>query len=71
MSVAQWRAIGRAMIGLGFVGVGVLRQLDRHTYPAGDWRGDPTISTIFNGLIILVGVVRSCRPRSRSIRDRA
>ena len=42
MSVAHWRGVARAVIGLGWVAVGVLRQLSHPTYPAGDWGGDPT-----------------------------
>jgi hypothetical protein len=74
MSVAQWRGIGRAVIGVGFVVVGVVRQISSTSYPAGDWRGDPTISTIVNGGIVVVGVhlilsaaipfIRGSRPRS-------
>jgi hypothetical protein len=56
MSVAQWRGIGRAVIGLGAVVVGVGRQISSPNYPAGDWRGDPTISTMVNVAIALVGV---------------
>jgi hypothetical protein len=57
MSVHQWRGIGRAVIGLAFLVVGVGRQINSPSYPNGDRRGDPTILAIVNGAIGLVGIV--------------
>jgi hypothetical protein len=56
MSVTQWRGFGRGVIGVGFVVVGVGRQISSISYPVGDWRGDPTSIAIVNGGIVVVGV---------------
>ena len=57
MSARYWRAVGQAVIGIGWVLVGALRQIcTRPAYPPGDWRGDPTISAVVNGGIIVVGI---------------
>jgi hypothetical protein len=70
MSVAQWRGIGRAFVGIVAVIAGIGSQLVPISgYGAGDWRGDPTMSTIVNGGIALVGVILIVSAAIPFIRD--
>lgn len=68
MSVERWRGVGRIVIGLVAVMVGVLSQLTHPVYLAGDWRADPTLWTsvnvgtaVFGLILIFSGLVPFAR----------
>ena len=44
------------MIGLVFVGIGAVRQLNPGSYPTGDWRADPILLGALNIGIVIVGL---------------
>jgi len=57
MSVERWYGFGRIVIGGSFVLIGLLRLINPSTYPAGDYRGDPTFWAASNGAAILLGIL--------------